>query len=48
MAVKALIVVSYYLPGFKSGGPQQTVINICEAFKDKADIQIIKIGRAHV
>ncbi len=41
MAVKALIVVSYYLPGFKSGGPQQTVINICEAFKDKADIQII-------
>ena len=29
---KVLIVNSYYLPGYRSGRPQQTVQNICDVF----------------
>ncbi len=38
--VKVLVLTSRYLPGYKSGGPQQTIMNICDIYKDKAEIYI--------
>lgn len=38
---KVLIINSYYLPGYKSGGPQRTVENIVDVFGDKANIYIL-------
>lgn len=35
----------YYYPGFRSGGPQRTVMNIVEAFGDKNDIYILTQNR---
>lgn len=38
---KVLILCAGFYPGFRSGGPQQTVANIAEVFGDKADIYIL-------
>ena len=38
---KVLIVNPHYYPGYKSGGPQQTVCNICDAYSEKADIYLV-------
>ena len=38
---KVLILNPRFLPGFRSGGPQQTVKNICDAFNEKAEIYLI-------
>ena len=35
----------YYYPGFRSGGPQRTVMNIADAFGDKNDIYILTQNR---
>lgn len=42
---KVLIVNPSYLPGFKSGGPQQTVQNICDVFKKTNDIYLVTMNR---
>ncbi len=38
---KVLFLNSCYYPGFRSGGPQRTVMNIADAFGDKNDIYIL-------
>lgn len=38
---KILIINPYYYPGFKSGGPQQTIINITQAFGDQFDFYVL-------
>lgn len=38
---KLLILIPYYIPGYKSGGPQQTVKNLTDTFGDKADFYIL-------
>lgn len=38
---KVLIICAYFYPGFRSGGPQQSVINMVDAFGDKSDIYIL-------
>lgn len=38
---KILFLNPYYYPGFRSGGPQRTVMNIADAFGDKNDIYIL-------
>ncbi len=38
---KVLIVVPHYLPGYKSGGPQQTVQNICDVFGKSNEIFLL-------
>lgn len=40
MMKKILILIPYYYPGFRSGGPQQTIRNMVEAMGDKTDIYI--------
>ena len=37
---RVLILIPYYFPGFKSGGPQQTIKNFVEIFGNDADIFI--------
>ena len=37
---KVLILIPYYKPGYRSGGPQRTIENVCCAYKDKAEIYI--------
>lgn len=37
---KVLILIPYYKPGYRSGGPQRTVENVCSAYHDKAEIYI--------
>lgn len=41
---KVLIVNPSYLPGYKSGGPQQTIENICEVFKDRSEIYLLTLN----
>ncbi len=38
---KVLVLNPYYLPGCRFGGPQQTVINICDAYRERADIYLM-------
>lgn len=38
---KVLILNPYYFPGYRSGGPQQTIKNIVDAFGDKCEIYIL-------
>ena len=38
---KVLITIPCYLPGFRSGGPQQTVQNICDVFANSNDIYLV-------
>lgn len=38
---KILFLNAYYFPGFQSGGPQQTIANVIEAFGDKADMHVL-------
>ena len=38
---KVLIIIPCYLPGFRSGGPQQTVQNICDVFSKSNDIYLV-------
>lgn len=40
---KVLILNPHYLPGFKSGGPQQTVQNICNIFSNISDIYLVTL-----
>lgn len=42
---KVLFLNPYYYPGFRSGGPQQTVMNIADAFGDTKDIYILTQNR---
>lgn len=38
---KVLIVIGAYLPGYRSGGPQRTIENVCEYYAEQCDIFII-------
>ena len=38
---KVLVLNPYYLPGFRFGGPEQSVINLCDAYRDRADIYLL-------
>ncbi len=38
---RILIINSSYLPGYKSGGPQQTVQNICDVFAKSNEIYLV-------
>lgn len=38
---KILIVNAYYYPGWRSGGPQQTIMNIVEVFGSQSQIHIL-------
>ena len=38
---KILIVNAYYYPGWRSGGPQQTIMNIVEVFGSQNQIHIL-------
>lgn len=38
---KVLIINPFYLPGYRSGGPQRTIENICETFKNQCDLYIL-------
>lgn len=38
---KILIINAFYWPGFKSGGPQQTILNLIEGFGDKAEFFLL-------
>ena len=42
---KILIVIGHYLPGYRSGGPQRTVENLCAAFEKRAEIYILTLNR---
>ena len=42
---KVLFLNPCYYPGFRSGGPQRTVMNIADAFGDKKDIYIFTQNR---
>ena len=42
---KVLFLNPCYYPGFRSGGPQRTVMNIADAFGDKKDIYILTLNR---
>ena len=42
---KILIINPHYYPGFRSGGPQRTVMNIADAFGEKNDIYILTQNR---
>ena len=37
---KILILVPYYFPGYRSGGPQQTIKNLVDTFADEASFYI--------
>ena len=39
---KILILTAYYYPGFRSGGPQQSIMNMVEIFGNKCDFYIIR------
>ena len=41
MKKKILIFIDWYLPGYKSGGPVQSVANLVEHLKDEFDFSII-------
>lgn len=41
---KVLIINPYYFPGYKSGGPQQTVMNIVEAYGNQFDFYILTLN----
>ncbi len=43
-SVKVAILTPCFLPGYKAGGPIQTVKNICEAYKDKSDIYVVTLN----
>ncbi|MCI9631639.1 MAG: glycosyltransferase [Ruminococcus sp.] len=38
---KVLFLNAYFFPGYKSGGPQQTIANIIDAFGDVANIYVL-------
>lgn len=42
---KVLFLNAYFFPGYKSGGPQQTIANIIDAFGDKANIYVLTQNR---
>ena len=42
---KVLILNPTYLPGYRAGGPQQTVKNICDIYGDKSEIYLITKNR---
>ena len=44
MKKKVLIVNPHYYPGYKMGGPQQTVKNICDAYADLADVHLVTLN----
>ena len=41
MKNRVLLVNPYYLPGYKSGGPQRTLQNVCDFFSKYNDIYIV-------
>lgn len=42
---KILILISYYYPGYRSGGPQRTIQNLAETFGENAEIYIYTQNR---
>lgn len=44
MKKEVLILNPHFLPGFKSGGPQQTVKNICDIYSSRAEIYLITLN----
>lgn len=42
---KILIFVSYYLPGYKSGGPLRTIVNMVDHLRDDFDMLIVTKDR---
>ena len=38
---KVLIINAYYYPGWRSGGPQQTIMNIVDVFGSQSQIYIL-------
>lgn len=44
---KVLIILSSYLPGFRSGGPQRTIENVCDNYSKKCDIYIFTLNHDH-
>ncbi len=44
---KVLIVVTSYLPGYKSGGPQRTIENVCELYSKQCEIYLYTLNHDH-
>ena len=44
MKKRVLIINPTYLPGYKAGGPQQTIQNICEVYNENADIYLLTLN----
>ena len=43
--IKVLVLVSYYLPGYKAGGALRTIVNLVEQIGDEIDFRIITSDR---
>jgi glycosyltransferase involved in cell wall biosynthesis len=43
--IKVLVFNQYYIPGYKSGGPIQTIVNLVHALSDKFDFYIFTSDR---
>lgn len=41
---KVAILTPCYVPGYKAGGPIQTVKNLCDYYKNKADIYVVTLN----
>lgn len=41
---KVLIVNPFFLPGYRSGGPQQTVKSICDVYSKKSEIYLLTLN----
>lgn len=44
---KLLIIVDWFVPGFKAGGPIQSCVNICIALKNEYDIYVLTTDTDH-
>ncbi|NNF01740.1 MAG: group 1 glycosyl transferase, partial [Bacteroidia bacterium] len=45
MPRKVLILIDWYLPGYKAGGPIQSCVNIVKHFKDEFDFRVVTSDR---
>ena len=41
---KVLIVNPFFLPGYRSGGPQQTVKSICDVYSKRSEIYLLTLN----
>lgn len=44
---KILILIDWFLPGYKAGGPIQSCVNMCRALKDKYDVYVLTTDTDH-